>query len=72
MDKKDIGALGCAGLILGEAVVFSFTGEKPPLPAGQPHIHVPVLTGNMGALSYPVTITTSSLNGMVSSETPLS
>lgn len=67
MNKKEFVALGCAGLVLWEAGDFALTGEKPPLPAGQPHIHAP--TANMSqSMAYGgyVAFTTSSASTGIS------
>ena len=68
MDKKEIVVGVCVGVVLWDAVEFAVTGEKPALPAGQPHIHVAVSTGSIGALSFPVlgAVTTSGTTSSVS------
>lgn len=43
MDKKDVFVWGCIGLLSAEAAENTITGEKPQLPAGQPHIEVSAL-----------------------------
>jgi hypothetical protein len=68
MDKKDVGALFCASLVLWEAGDFALTGEKPPLPVGQPHIEFPAWTqGGLKDAQFPTlgAITTSGTTSSV-------
>ena len=68
MDKKELVVGVCIGVVLWDAGEFAVTGEKPALPAGQPHLHVAVSTGNIGALSFPMlgAVTTSVTTSSVS------
>jgi len=72
MDKKDMGALFCASLVLWEAGDFALTGEKPPLPAGQPHIEFPAWSqGGLKDAQFPTlgAITTSGTTSSASAST---
>lgn len=60
MDKKWI-AIGCAGLMTGEALEYGISGgKKAPPPGGQPHIEVPTSSTSPAAGVYVVAIVTSS------------